>query len=128
MRVAIGISLMLLGVMWLASTSGLRKPVETQAAHWKDAPAGTQWRRTAHGWQRVDRVLDQSAQERTLAPTSLNPFVVAALQVLGSVLALSMFPAGAKPRRTTSRVTPAPHTPTTARTKTRQNSRAAATS
>jgi hypothetical protein len=93
MRLAFGISLILLGVLWLASTTGLREPVESQAAHWKNAPAGTEWRRTAHGWQRADRVLPTPAASRQpAAPTTLNPLVVAALLCLVSVLALVAFP------------------------------------
>lgn len=99
---------MLLGALWLASTAGLREPVETEAAHWKNAPAGTQWRRTAHGWQRVDRVLNSAVADRRLvAPTSLSPLVVAAMQLLISVLALSMFPPTIRSRsNSTKRVRP----------------------
>ena len=93
MRFVIGLSLMLLGAIWLASTLGLREPVQTQAAHWKQAQAGTQWRRTAHGWQRVDRVLNSSQAPRLpLTPIALDPLVVATLQLLISVLALIAFP------------------------------------
>ena len=95
MRTAFGLSLLLLGALWLAATLGLQKPVESQATSWKDAPVGTQWRRTAGGWQRVDEVVNREDQ-RQFVSTSLSPLVVASLLVCISVLALLVFPARAK--------------------------------
>jgi hypothetical protein len=97
MRLAFGISLILLGLFWLAATFDLRQPAQTEAAHWKDAPVGSKWRRTAGGWQRVEQVLPQT--ERA-TPTTLHPATVAAFQLLASVLALSMLPAGTSKRST----------------------------
>jgi len=88
---------MLVGIFWLAATFDLRQPAQTEAAHWKDAAVGTKWRRTASGWQRVEHVVPQSTQA---TPTTLNPLVVAAFQLLASVLALAILPTGSKQRGT----------------------------
>ena len=93
MRLAFGISLILLGMIWLAATFDLRQPAKTEAAHWKDAAAGTKWRRTTGGWQRVERVLPQTERAK---PTTLDPLVVATFQLLASALALAVLPSGTK--------------------------------
>ena len=97
MRLAIGISLILVGMFWLAATFDLPQAAQSEAAHWKDAAVGTKWRRTAGGWQRVETVLPMTEQA---TPSALDPLVVAAFQLLVSVLALAVLPAGTKQRPT----------------------------
>ena len=122
MRLAFGISLILLGLFWLAATFDLRQPAKTEAAHWKDAPVGTKWRRTASGWQRVERVLPQA---EPITPTTLHPATVAVFQLLASVLALSMLPAGTCKRSTEPTSHPAVAKKPSASRRTRKSSRGA---
>lgn len=93
MRFVVGLSLILLGLLWLAATADLPKPAPADEPPWKTAEAGTRWRRTASGWQRVEKVVQTEHSSAGYEP-KIHPLTVAVFQLLASCLALAALPAG----------------------------------
>jgi hypothetical protein len=80
MRLIVGISLLLLGVGMLFSQ------VEVLSAPSASDSVSTPWVRTVDGWERHG-----SWSVSSVGPPAVHPLVVAAGQVLGSILALVAF-------------------------------------
>ena len=81
MRSIVWITVILIAALWGASE--IRLPAANDPA-----PRESGWRRTRVGWERSSQLLRQP-----IVQPSLHPSVVASLEILLAILALSAFPA-----------------------------------
>jgi len=75
------ITVILIATLWIASE--VRLPAANDPA-----PRDSGWRRTRDGWERSSRLL-----RKPIAHPSLHPSVVASLEILLAIFALTAFPA-----------------------------------